>query len=73
MTKFTILKTAVLAASVSVFGTACTQSREATNETAAGGETTMPQPEVKGPRVLLETSEGNILLGFYPEEAPLSV
>jgi cyclophilin family peptidyl-prolyl cis-trans isomerase len=68
-----ILRTAVLAASVSVLGTACTQSREATNETAAGGETTMPQPEVKGPRVLLETSEGNILLGFYPEEAPLSV
>ena len=33
----------------------------------------MPQPEVKGPRVLLETSMGDILIGFYPDQAPLTV
>jgi cyclophilin family peptidyl-prolyl cis-trans isomerase len=33
----------------------------------------MQQPEVKGPRVLLETSMGSILIGFYPDQAPLSV
>ena len=33
----------------------------------------MPQPEVKGPRVALETSMGNILIGFYPDQSPLTV
>jgi cyclophilin family peptidyl-prolyl cis-trans isomerase len=30
-------------------------------------------PEVKGPRVRLQTSAGDILIGLYPDEAPLTV
>lgn len=40
---------------------------------AAGGEMAEAEPEVTGPRVLLETSMGNILIGLYPEQAPLTV
>lgn len=38
-----------------------------------GGAMQEAGPEVKGPRVLLETSMGDITLGLYPDQAPLSV
>jgi len=67
------LKTTALAAVLSVTAAACAQSQEANNEPRAGEDQTMQQPQVTGPRVLVETSMGNILLGFYPDQAPLSV
>jgi len=67
------LRTITIAASLSVVAVGCAESQETNGETAVGGDTTMQQPEIKGPRVLLETSMGNILLGFYPDQAPLSV
>lgn len=71
MIKSGILKTTTLAVSVAV--AACAQSQESKIETDVGEDETMQQPEVKGPRVLLETSMGSILIGFYPDQAPLSV
>jgi peptidyl-prolyl cis-trans isomerase B (cyclophilin B) len=68
-----ILKTTALAAVLSVTAAACAQSQETDNEPRVGEDQTMQQPQVKGPRVLLETSMGNILIGFYPDQAPLSV
>jgi peptidyl-prolyl cis-trans isomerase B (cyclophilin B) len=67
------LRTITIAASLSVVAVGCAESQETNGETAVGGDTTMQQPEIKGPRVLLETSMGDILLGFYPDQAPLSV
>ena len=68
-----ILKTTTLAVVLSVAVTACAQSQEANNEPDVGEDLSMQQPQVKGPQVLLETSMGNILIGFYPDQAPLSV
>ncbi len=68
-----ILKTTTLAVVLSVTVTACARSQEANKEPGVGEDQTMQQPQVKGPRVLLETSMGNILIGFYPDQAPLSV
>ena len=68
-----ILRTLFLAAGLSVAAVGCAESQETNGEPAVGGDTTMQQPQVKGPRVLLETSMGNILIGFYPDQAPLSV
>ena len=67
------LRTLILAAGLTGTLVACAESQEAAEEKAVGGEATMQQPEVKGPRVLMETSMGNILIGFYPDQAPLSV
>ncbi len=71
--KTRILKTTTLAAVLSVTAAACAQSQEANKAPGVGEDQTMQQPQVKGPRVLLETSMGNILIGFYPDQAPLSV
>ena len=68
-----ILKTTTIAVVLSVAVTACAQSQEANREPDAGEDQSMQQPQVKGPQVLLETSMGNILIGFYPDQAPLSV
>jgi cyclophilin family peptidyl-prolyl cis-trans isomerase len=68
-----ILKTTTLAVVLSVAVAACAQSQETNQEPDAGEDQTMQQPQVKGPQVLLETSMGSILLGFYPDQAPLSV
>jgi cyclophilin family peptidyl-prolyl cis-trans isomerase len=66
------LKATTMAVAVLV-AAACAQSQESKTETDVGEDETMQQPEVKGPRVQLETSMGNILIGFYPDQAPLSV
>ncbi len=71
--KIGILKTAVLAAGLSVAATGCGGSQDTNGEPGVGEDETMQQPEVKGPRVLLETSMGSILLGLYPDQAPLTV
>ena len=68
-----ILKTTTLAVVLSVTAAACARSQEANKEPSVGEDETMQQPQVKGPQVLLETSMGNILIGFYPDQAPLSV
>jgi cyclophilin family peptidyl-prolyl cis-trans isomerase len=68
-----ILKTTTLAVALSVAVAACAKSQETNDQPAAGEDQSMQQPEVKGPQVLLETSMGNILIGFYPDQAPLSV
>jgi len=68
-----VMRTMSLALVLSAATAACAQSQETKDETEQGGETTMQEPQVKGPRVLLETSKGNILLGFYPDQAPLTV
>ncbi len=68
-----ILKTVALAASLSIATTGCAGSQDTDGEPAVREDNTMQQPEVKGPRVLLETTKGNILIGFYPDQAPLSV
>jgi peptidyl-prolyl cis-trans isomerase B (cyclophilin B) len=68
-----ILRALTLAAGLSVAAVGCAESQETNGEPVVGGDTTMQQPQVKGPRVLLETSMGNILIGFYPDQAPLSV
>ena len=68
-----ILRTTTLAVVLSVAVAACAQSQEANIEPDAGEDQSMQQPQVKGPQVLLETSMGNILIGFYPDQAPLSV
>jgi cyclophilin family peptidyl-prolyl cis-trans isomerase len=51
----------------------CGGSAGASGEIGQTEADAMRQPEVKGPRVLLETSQGNILIGLYPDEAPLTV
>lgn len=71
--KIGILNTVALAAGLSVAAAGCAGSQDTNGETGVGEEETMQQPEVKGPRVLLETSLGSILIGFYPDQAPLSV
>ena len=71
--KIGILKTAVMAAGLSVAATGCGGSQDTNGEPGVGEDETMQQPEVKGPRVLLETSMGSILLGLYPDQAPLTV
>jgi len=68
-----VLRTTVLAAGLSVLTAGCAETRETNGETGAQEGETMQQPEVKGPRVLLETSMGNILIGLYPDQAPLTV
>jgi cyclophilin family peptidyl-prolyl cis-trans isomerase len=68
-----ILKTTTLAVALSVAVAACAKSQETNDQPAVGEDQSMQQPEVKGPQVLLETSMGNILIGFYPDQAPLSV
>ena len=72
ISKIGILKTVALATGLSVAATGCAGSQD-TNGEPSVGEETMLQPEVKGSRVLLETSMGSILIGFYPDQAPLSV
>lgn len=52
---------------------ACAESQETQAEAEPKGEGTMQGAQLKGPQVLLETSMGNILLGFYPDQAPLTV
>jgi len=64
---------ATMLVALSIGAAACAQSPEANLKADAGEDSTMQQPEVKGSRVLLETSMGNILIGFYPDQAPLSV
>jgi cyclophilin family peptidyl-prolyl cis-trans isomerase len=68
-----ILKTTTLAVALSVAVAACAQSQETNDEPGVGEDESMQQPQVKGPQVLLETSMGNIIIGFYPDQAPLSV
>lgn len=68
-----VLKATTLAVVLSLTVAACARSQEANREPGVGEDQTMQQPEVKGPRVLLETSMGDILVGFYPDQAPLSV
>lgn len=68
-----ILKTTTLAVVLSVAVAACAQSQETNDEPGVGEDQSMQQPQVKGPQVRLETSMGNILIGFYPDQAPLSV
>jgi len=68
-----VLRTMTLALVLSAATAGCAESQETDNETAQGGEASMQEPQVKGPRVLLETSMGNILLGLYPDQAPLTV
>lgn len=68
-----VLKTTTMLVALSFGAAACAQSQESIQKTDGGEEATMQQPEVKGPRVLLETSMGDILIGFYPDQAPLSV
>lgn len=62
-----IFKAAVWAAGLALVIAACGGSGDKTD----GAEER--RPEVKGPSVLLQTSAGDILIGFYPDEAPLSV
>ena len=71
--KIGILNTVALAAGLAVAAAGCAGSQDTSRETGVGEEETMQQPEVKGPRVLLETSLGSILIGFYTDQAPLSV
>ena len=52
---------------------ACAESQETRAEAEPKGEGTMQEAQLKGPQVLLETSMGNVLLGFYPDQAPLTV
>ena len=65
-----ILKTTTLAVVLSVAVAACAQSQETNDEPGVGEDQSMQQPQVKGPQVRLETSMGNILIGFYPDQAP---
>lgn len=67
------LRSVALAAMLSVPAVGCAGSPDTNGEPGGAEDTAMKQPEVKGPRVLLETSMGNILLGFYPDEAPITV
>ena len=71
--KIRILNTVALVAGLSVAAAGCAGSQDTNREPGVGEEETMQQPEVKGPRVLLETSLGSILIGFYTDQAPLSV
>ena len=71
--KTAILKTTTMAVVLSVTVAACARSQETHNEPGVGEDQAMQQPQVNGPRVLLETSLGDILIGFYPDQAPLSV
>lgn len=64
-----------LAAAIFLGAAACGGAGDANGqaEEAEGGAMQQSEPEVKGPRVLLETSMGNILIGLYPDEASLTV
>ena len=73
ISKTGILNMTALAVGLSIATTGCAGSQDTNREPGVGEEETMQQPEVKGPRVLLETSMGSILIGFYPDQAPLSV
>ena len=73
ISKIEILNMTALAVGLSVATAGCAGSQDTNREPGVGEEETMQQPEVKGPRVLLETSMGSILIGFYPDQAPLSV
>jgi cyclophilin family peptidyl-prolyl cis-trans isomerase len=68
-----ILRSVALAAMLSVPAVGCAGSPDTNGEPGGAEDSAMKQPEVKGPRVLLETSMGDILLGFYPDEAPITV
>jgi cyclophilin family peptidyl-prolyl cis-trans isomerase len=68
-----VLKTMGVALALTTATAACAESQETQAETEPKGEATMQEAQVKGPQVLLETSMGNILLGFYPDQAPLTV
>lgn len=68
----TVLRSVAWAA-VSFFIIAGCGGAEDTNPDADAQTAAEKGPEVKGPRVLLQTSEGDILIGLYPDEAPLTV
>jgi cyclophilin family peptidyl-prolyl cis-trans isomerase len=58
--------TLVLAFSLPLFA-------QETAETEVKTEVKAPEKEVKNPMVLMETSQGNIMLELFPKEAPISV
>jgi cyclophilin family peptidyl-prolyl cis-trans isomerase len=68
-----VLKTMGVALVLTTTAAACAESQETQAEAEPKGEGTMQEAQLKGPQVLLETSMGNILLGFYPDQAPLTV
>ncbi len=68
-----IMRSVALATMLSVPAVGCAGSPDTNGEPGGAEGSAMKQPEVKGPRVLLETSMGNILIGFYPDEAPITV
>jgi peptidyl-prolyl cis-trans isomerase B (cyclophilin B) len=68
-----VLKTMGVALVLTTAAAACAESQETQTEAEPKGEGTMQEAQLMGPQVLLETSMGNILLGFYPDQAPLTV
>jgi len=68
-----IMRSVALATVLSVASVGCAGSQDTNGEPGGAEDSEMKQPEVKGPRVLLETSMGNILIGLYPEQAPITV
>jgi len=68
-----IMRSVALATMLSVPAIGCAGSPDTNGEPGGAEGSAMKQPEVKGPRVLLETSMGNILIGFYPDQAPITV
>jgi cyclophilin family peptidyl-prolyl cis-trans isomerase len=68
-----VLKTMGVALVLTTTAAACAESQETQAEAEPKGEGTMQEAQLKGPQVLLQTSMGNILLGFYPDQAPLTV
>ena len=67
-----MLRSAVWTAALSLVLVACGGAGTPTPDTRAESAEEKG-PEVKGPRVMLNTSKGDILIGLYPDEAPLTV
>lgn len=64
----TILRSVAWTAGLALMVTACGGTGHSSGETAEERG-----PEVKGPRVLIQTSMGDVLIGLYPDESPVTV